>query len=185
MQERVCMKFDKVLNHRRSIRRYLDTPVDRETIRQVIKAAILAPSWKNSQSARWYVVTNDALLEQIRENALPEFNARNCEKAPVLIVSCFENGRSGRDNEGNYANEANEGWSYFDNGLACENLLLEAKAKGLGTLVMGIRNEAALRTILSIPENLTIVAVIAMGYPDIDPKMPKRNKIKEAAVFFE
>lgn len=131
------------------------------------------------------MVSNDTLLAEIRENALPAFNASNCENAPVLIVCAFEKGLAGRDAQGNFANECNEGWSYFDNGLAVENLCLEAAAQGLGTLIMGIRNEASLRSVLQIPAEQTITAVVALGYPDIDPKMPRRHKVKETAVFFE
>lgn len=179
------MKFDKVLEHRRSIRRYKDKPVDHKDIKEVLKAASLAPSWKNSQCPRWHVVTNDDLLSQLRENALPEFNARNSQNAPCLIVAAFEKGKSGLGNDGQSANECGEGWSYFDLGLACENLCLEADRLGLGTLIMGIRNEQVLRSVLSIPEEQTIVCVIALGYPDIEPEMPRRHKLKETTVFHQ
>lgn len=179
------MKFDKVLTGRRSIRRWSDTPITHEEIKKVLKAAQLAPSWKNSQSARFYVVTQDSLLEQLKENGLPPFNQNNSDKAPCLIVACFEVNKSGLGADGKYANECEEGWSYFDLGLAVENMCLEAYNLGLGTLIMGIRNAEAIRTMLHIPENQKICAVIALGTPNIDPPKPKRLKLKETAVFFE
>lgn len=179
------MKFDKVLEGRRSIRRYTDELVEKDEIKAVLKAANLAPSWKNSQCWRWHVVTNDALLAQIRENALPATNAAKVEQAPCLIVACYKQKQSGLGNDGEYANEIEEGWSCFDLGLACENLCLEAFRLSLGTLIMGIRNESVLREILTIPEDETVVCVIALGHPDIEPPMPKRLKLKETAVFYE
>ncbi len=179
------MKFDKVLEHRRSIRRYRDKPVSHDDLHTVLKAAQLSPSWKNSQCARYYVVTADQLLAELKENALPAFNRNNCEKAPCLIIACFERGKSGVGRDGEFANECGEGWSYFDLGLSVENLCLEADRLGLGTLIMGIRNEEVIRQSLSIPMEQQIVAVIAIGYPDIEPQKPKRLKLKEVAKFYE
>ena len=179
------MKFDKVLEGRRSIRRWTDQPIEHDKLKKILKAAQLAPSWKNSQSARFYVVTQDTLLAQLKENGLPPFNQKNAEKAPCLIVACFESGKSGLGTDGRFANECEEGWSYFDLGLAVENICLEAYQLGLGTLIMGIRNAEAIRTMLHIPESQQICAVIALGTPDIDPPKPKRLKLKETTVFFE
>ena len=179
------MKFDKVLEGRRSIRRWTDQPIEHDELKKILKAAQLAPSWKNSQSARFYVVTQDTLLAQLKENGLPPFNQKNAEKAPCLIIACFELGKSGLGADGQFANECEEGWSYFDLGLAVENICLEAYQLGLGTLIMGIRNAEAIRTMLHIPESQQICAVIALGTPDIDPPKPKRLKLKETTVFFE
>lgn len=179
------MKFEKVLEGRRSIRRYKEAVMDMEDLRKIIKAASLAPSWKNSQCPRWYVVTNDDLLAQLRENGLPEFNQNNSKNASALIVACFEQKKSGLGADGEYANECGEGWSYFDLGLATENLCLEAHRLGYGTLIMGIRNADIIRSMLKIPQEQTIVAVIALGVPDIEPPKPKRLKLKQTTVFFD
>lgn len=180
------MKFEKVLEGRRSIRKYKETPVDHEVLKRLIKAASYAPSWKNSQCPRWYVVTQDHILAELKQNALPPANQAKVEKAPCLIVAAFEEKLSGIGTEpGVYANEVGEGWSYFDLGLAVENLCLEAYRQNLGTLIMGIRNEEVIRSILKVPASQQIVAIIAVGVPDMEPKMPARHKIKETTVFVE
>lgn len=145
---------------------------------------MLAPSWKNSETPRYYVITNDKMLEEMKENCLPPRNAQSCANAPVLIVTAFETGISGFDDNGQPVNECKDGWGYFDLGLACENLCLEACAQDLGTLIMGIRNESAIRKLLDVPESQQIVSVIAMGYPDMDPKKPERKKLKDVVKFF-
>ena len=60
------MELDQVLQTRRSIRRYKNEKVDRKLIEDCIHAAILAPSWKNSQTARYHVVDNEEMLEKIK-----------------------------------------------------------------------------------------------------------------------
>ena len=69
-------------------------------------------------------------------------------------------------------------------GLANQNLILKATELGLGTLVMGIRDERAIRDLLEIPVQETIVSVIGVGYPDIEPSMPKRKTIEEVSTFY-
>ena len=177
------MKFENVLKERRSIRRYKDTPVSEEDIKTCLKAALLAPSWKNSETLRFYVVTSDERLAEMKESCLPPFNAKNCANAPVLIAAAFQKGNSGFNPDGTPSNEIGDGWGFYDLGLACENLCLQATALGLGTLTMGIRNEAALRALLQVPEDQIIVSVISLGVPDIEPSKPARKKVKEIAKF--
>lgn len=179
------MKFRTVLDHRRSIRAYSDRPVEKKDVKKCIQAAQKAPSWKNSQTARFYVAMSDEILEQVRENCLPDFNAQKVQNAPVLIVTTFVENISGFDDNKNPVNECGQGWGYYDLGLASENLCLEAYNLGLGTLIMGIRHEAPLRKIFSIPADEQVVSVIALGYPASDePSMPARKKSKEVAKYF-
>ena len=65
------MELQDVLEKRRSIRKYQATKVSDEMIHQIIDAAILAPSWKNSQVTRYYIVRSDEMLAKVRE-ALPD-----------------------------------------------------------------------------------------------------------------
>lgn len=177
------MELEKAINGRRTIRQYLDQPVQKDQIEQIIQAAIEAPSWKNSQSARFYVITDPKLLKSFKEQALPEGNRKKCENAPCLIVACYQKGLSGIGEPGHYANALGDQWSMFDLGLAVENLCLEAYGLGLGTLIMGIRDEDAIGKILDIPDDQVIAAVIALGHPAINPPRPKRHSVDEAAVF--
>ena len=60
----------------------------------------------------------------------------------------------------------------------------KATELGLRTLVMGIRDERTIREFLEIPAQETIVSVIGVGYPDIEPSMPKRKTIEEVSTFY-
>lgn len=172
------MDFNDVIKSRRSIRKYCaDKSVSKEQIEELIKAAAYAPSWKNSQTARYYCAVEQEAIEKVR-NCLPEFNQKNSENS-ALIVTTFVHNRSGFKPDGEPQNECENGWGYYDLGLANENLLLKATEMGLGTLVMGIRDGEALKTALDIPNEETVVSVIAVGYPNIEPEKPKRKELTD------
>ncbi len=178
------MEFEQLLNKRRSIRRYdAEKHADKAQLRKMVEAAILAPSWKNSQTARYVVVTDPQLLLRVRREALPAFNAANCENASALIVTGFVKSRSGFDRDGAPANELGECWGAYDLGLQNQNLLLKASELGLDTLIMGIRDAEQLRNLLAIDPSVVIVSVIAVGYRVQDVEMPKRKSVDEVARF--
>lgn len=178
------MEFNQLLESRRSIRKYKEKKVEQDLIKQMIEAAIQAPSWKNSQTARYHVVMDEQLLKQMKEEVLPTFNANNCKDAPVLIVCSFVKNRAGFEKDGTPTNEVGQGWGYYDCGLHNENLILKAKDLGLDTLVMGIRNEEKIRSLLNIEENEIIVSVISVGYRDIEPTKPNRKQIEDITKFY-
>lgn len=175
------MELIKCMEERRSIRRYKKQPVDRDLIKQLIEAAILAPSWKNSQVSRYYAVDGDQKDQFMA--CLPEFNQNNSKDASTIIVSTVVNGRSGFEKDGSYTTHLKDGFQYFDNGLQVQNLCLKAYELGLGTLIMGIYDEQKIHEFLSIPEDEVVVAVIAVGYPDIEPAMPKRKNVEDILIF--
>lgn len=173
------MDLDKVLESRRSVRKYDATKqVTEKDLETIIEAAIQAPSWKNSQTARYYAVLDKDVHNRIADEALPEFNAKSASGA-ALIITTFVKNRSGFDREGNPENECGNGWGYYDLGLHNANLLLKAKDMGLDTLVMGIRDGVKIREILNIPENEIIVSVISIGYSENEASKPKRKRAED------
>ena len=104
------MELQSALENRKSIRSYLCKDVEPEKLTALIEAASLAPSWKNSQTARYYVIHTPEKLEQIRAT-LPEFNRKNCEQAPALIITTVVLNRSGYERNGLPMNSATAGAS--------------------------------------------------------------------------
>ncbi|MBR5289754.1 MAG: nitroreductase family protein [Erysipelotrichaceae bacterium] len=176
------MEYNEVLNLRKSIRKYQEKPVDEALIRQMLEAAILAPSWKNSQVSRYYVAQSAEMREKVNACLAP-FNQNNVLNAPVLIVSTIVMNRSGFEKDGTSTNELGNGWGYYDCGLHNMNLINKAAELGLGTLIMGIRDAQSLKEVLNIPETESVVAVISVGYPDIDPDRPRRKAVDDIAKF--
>lgn len=177
------MEFKDLLEARRSIRQFDGTrKVTQEQVDQMVYAAIQAPSWKNSQTARYYAVLSDEMIARVSE-ALPAFNAKSSAGA-ALIVTTFVANRAGFNREGVADNEAGNGWGYYDCGLHNANLILTAKDMGLDTLVMGIRDADKLREVLEIPESELVVAVIAVGYAAAPAEKPKRKTPQDIVKVF-
>ena len=178
------MGLDTIINTRRSIRKYKNQPIEVEKVEMIIKAAVEAESWKNSQTARYHIITSKELLIEFKKTCLPEFNQENCKDAPVLIVSTFIKNRSGFERDGTASNELGNGWGCYDLGIHNQNLILKATELGIGSLIMGIRDEKKIRTLLNIPASEIIVSVIALGISDIEPERPKRKNIDEICKFY-
>ena len=177
------MELQTCIEQRRSVCKYKNQSVPRELIREIIKAATFAPSWKNSQVSRYYVAEGNAKKELA--SYLGEFNGRNVQDAPVLIVSTVVNKRSGFTRTGEYETHLKDGFQYYDCGMQSMNLCLKAYELGLVTLVMGIYDEAAIRKLFDIDEAQIIVAVTAVGYADGETSMPKRKSVDDITVFKE
>ncbi len=179
------MELDKVIEKRQSIRNFdPEHPVDVESVKQAVAAAQMAPTWKNSQTGRYYVVMEKETLAKFKEECLHPYNAKNSAGAPVLVVTSYVGNVSGFRKDGSQDNELGNEWGAYDLGLQNANLLLKATELGLSTLVMGLRDADKIREMLGVPENEIIVSVIAMGYPAAEPERPMRKPIEEIVKFF-
>ena len=181
-QEKNSPPFDEVLTTRRSIRNYDATKKISETeVRELLKAAQEAPSWANQQPTKYYVAISPEKLAAVQE--MVGGNKDRIKNAPVLIVSTFERGKSGFF--GNTpTNEVGDGWGAYDNGLSNCYLVLKARAMGFDTLIMGMREADKLRELFAIPENESVMAVIALGYRAGEPRKPNHRPLDEIVKFF-
>lgn len=178
------MELADVVGLRRSVRAFkAETDVNKETVEDIIKFAQNAPSWKNSQTGRYYVVLTPEKVKEVKEKCLPKFNQENVQNAPALIVTAFVKTRSGFDREGNAVNECGNEWGAYDLGLQSQLLILKARELGFDTLIMGIRDGAALREALGIDENEEVMSVIALGHRAEEPAMPPRKTLEHIARF--
>ncbi len=171
------MELSNAIKNRRSIRKYAPCVVKMEEIEELIACAQLAPSWKNSQTPRYYVALSDEAKENLRSR-LASFNAERTENVGAFIVTTVVHGISGynRDGEGTHLGN---GFECFDNGLAVENLVLKAHEMGYGTLIMGLYNEQGIKEMFNIPKEENVVVVIALGKADICPDMPERKELSD------
>ena len=174
--------FDEVIITRRSVRAYdASKSISEAEVRELLISTQEAPSWANQQPSKYYVAMpgekRTALLEMIGGNK------DRVSDAPVLIVSTFENGKSGFF-RGVATNEIGDGWGAYDNGLSNAYLILKARAMGFDTLIMGMRDSNAIRACLGIPEDETVMAVIALGYRAQEPSRPQRRPLEDIVRFF-
>ena len=178
------MEFQKLIKKRRSVRKYsAGHTIPKEDILEMIRAAQEAPSWKNSQTGRYYCLLSEEMTQQFSTDCLPSGNSLKSENAS-LIVTTFVHNRSGFKQDGTADNELGNGWGCYDLGLQNANLVLKAEELGYGTLIIGIRDAQKIREVLSVPKEETIVSVIAVGIPAEEPNRPKRKDTEDIVRFF-
>jgi nitroreductase len=171
------VNFMEVVQARRSLRSYLDKPVEREKLEYVLESARLAPSWKNMQCWRFIVVEDEVGRRGLAE-CMAESNPgrKALIGVPIVIVLCAVPTES----------EVYEGKDYMmlDAGLAMEHLMLAATEQGLGTCWQGLFSEVKVREALNIPENVRVVAMTPLGYA-AEERRPRPRKGRAEIVFHE
>ncbi|MFC2062333.1 nitroreductase family protein [Chloroflexota bacterium] len=178
------MAFLDLVKQRRSVRSFLDKPVEREKIIMCLESARLAPSASNSQPWRFIVVNDRNLKNRLCGIAFGGiyFINTSCKTAPVIIAVISEKSkfltRIGELFRGTK-------FCLIDVGIACEHLVLEAEDLGLGTCWIGWFNEKAVKSVLKIPENKKVDILIALGYYDRNTLGPEhdREPLEEIASF--
>ncbi len=175
------MEFSILAQRRRSVRKY-ECPAPRPQIERILKEAQQAPSWKNMQTTRYYVVDSPETLEEFRAAILPQGNKEKSENA-ALIVTTFVKDQVGFS-EGQPVNDAGNFWGAYDSGLASAYLCLAASNEGFDTLIMGIRDADALKEILGISDEEEVMSVIAVGKRAKEPGSRPRKAVAEMTKFF-
>jgi nitroreductase len=147
------VEYLQLIKKRRSIRKYKPDPVSDKDIETILEAARLAPSWSNLQCWHYITVTDQSIKEKLAGE-----KRKWLSDAPVIIVACADPNESGQK----------PGMDYFmlDIGISFEHLILAATDLGLGTCWIGAFNEKKAKEALGIPEEIRVVAMTPLGYPD-------------------
>lgn len=134
------MEALECIKTRRSVRKYSDQPVTRETLDKIFEAVTYAPSWKNTQSVRYTVVDDPALKAEIAEKAVLGFalNQKTISRCPVLLIQSTVNSISGHSPDGSVDTSKGDTWTMYDAGISAQTLCLAATDCGLGTVIMGV-----------------------------------------------
>jgi len=143
----------------------------------------MAPSWGNIQCWRLIVIRDLRTKKAISEltgsfdrsfRYVPKTNPakRGIVEAPVLIAVCADPSQFG----------SLQGKHYYmiDIGLAAQNLMLSARALGLGTVFVGVFDEEKVRRLLNVPSNVRIIGLFPLGYPRTEAvRGPSRKPLHE------
>jgi nitroreductase len=160
--------FLSLIQRRRSIRKYVEKPVETEKIDAVIEAALRAPSSRGFNPWEFVVVTEKGLLEKLSKSK--PHGASFLKNAPLGIVVCADP-------------EKCDVW-VEDASIASIFIHLAAESIGLGSCWIQIRKrmhdqttsaQAYVRGLLNIPKNLNVESIVAIGYPD-EKKPPHRKE---------
>ena len=168
------------IRERRSIRKFKTEPVAHDLLAQIVETASYAPSWKHTQITR-YVAVEGALKDRIASECTESWpnNGNIINAAPMLIAITVIKNRSGFERDGSYTTSRKDGWQMFDAGIAAQTFCLAAHEKGIGSVILGIFDEAKAASILDIPEDRDLIALIPIGYPDEAPAAPKRKPVED------
>lgn len=176
------MEFFDVVRSRRAVRAYKPDPVDKEDVLKILEAANWAPSGMNKQQWEFLVVTGEKKAELgVSYKIIAEKYTRDWEEAakqnfinyaatyggaPVVIVVLTEASTVDGIRKMHLQSAS----------AAMENLVLAARALGLGTCWMTgpLQDEKNIRAVLNIPEECEIVCVTPLGYPAEEPEPPAR-----------
>jgi len=175
--------LQRILAGRRSIRRYLPTPVEPEKVRACLEAARIAPSAHNSQPWRFIVIDDPALKDLVAARAFSGLYQRSrfAAAAPVLLVLLARRAFVAHSLGGRFQRVP---YHFVDLGIAGEHIVLQAQELGLSTCWMGWFNRGRLRRTLKIPGRFKIVALMPLGYAEKRPKREPPRKAYEEIVSF-
>jgi len=159
---------------RRSIRRYKPTPVPENLLKDVLNAARLAPSADNAQPWRIIVVMD----EQVKLKLAAASNGQKfIAQAPVVLVACGIPDEAFQTAGGYMSSHV------IDVSIAIDHLTLAAHAVGLGTCWIAWFKEDKVREILGVPEDVRVVALTPLGYPDEAPERTPRKNLEELVLY--
>jgi nitroreductase len=175
--------FQELVRNRRSVRRYLDKPVERDKVLACLEAARLAPSAENVQPWRFLVIDDPDIKQRYAAAAFSGIYgfSRFAAKAPVVIVMLAR-----PDVLANRIGKHIQGVAFYliDIGISGEHLALQAEELGLGTCWVGWFNARETRKFFHIPRQYKIICLMALGYPEAKPGSEKRRKkLDEIASF--
>jgi nitroreductase len=168
------MEVIETIYKRRSIRKYLNKQVERDTIIALLKAAMAAPTAANCQPWEFIVIDDAEKLSQMKEKLV--FARYN---APAAIVVCGNMKLA-------FKGKSKEMWVQ-DCSAATENILIAAASLGLGTVWIGVHpiesNIRPVKKILNIPEHVTPLGIVYVGYPAEEKEA--RTRYNEKRVYWQ
>ena len=172
------MEFKDLIEARRSVRKYVASEISEAEVEAIVGEALNAPSWKNTEVTRYYAAVSAEAKTRLWDEALPSFNVASTANAAALVAVTFKQGESGYMGA-EPANELGEMWGAYDCGLASAYFVLAAKDHGWDSLILGIRDAARIKTLMGIPDDEMLTAVIAIGKAAVAMAKPPRKSVGE------
>lgn len=161
----LLMNVLDVIKTRKSVRKYLDKPIEDEKLMTVFEAGRFAPSASNRQEWRFVIVRDHGTRRRLAEAANGQAFVG---EAPVMIVACAETD--------GHIMSCGQLCYPIDVAIALDHMTLAAVELGLGTCWIGAFNEKKVKEILDIPEQIRVVALMPIGYP-ADPSAVQKKRL--------
>jgi len=155
------------IKSRRSIREFTDDPVSVESLRLIVEAGIWAPSGLNNQPWRFVIISDYGVRKKISE--LTHYS-HIVLAAHALIAVYLDVGAMYDDTK-----------DHQSAGACIQNMLLAAEELGLGAVWLGqiLKNKKRVNALLKLDEDLDLMAIIALGYPQHRNQQSQRKSLAE------
>ena len=166
------MEINRVIISRRSVRDFNDKAINNEIITKLLSSAIMAPSGKNGQPWKFYVINkNSELIKNIAELSI---HKKWLSKATCFIILFLDK---------------NISYHYIKDiqaiGASIHNILLAAYELGIGSCWIGeiLKDEAKVKELIGINnESLELMAIVALGYTNELNKNYHRKDLNEVLI---
>jgi len=165
------MDVSQAIRRRYSCRSYEDKPLDKEKLDTILEAARQAPSAKNLQDWRFVAVTEKETRKKL---AAAANNQTFLEKAGAIVVACTVS---------DHVMRCGQAIGPIDVAIAIEHMCLQATELGLATCWIGSFYPDKVKPIVGIPDEVTIIELLAIGYPADSPKEHRREPIEKIVSF--
>lgn len=164
--------FQTLCRQRRSIRKYTDQKVEKEKLDYIVRCALMSPSGKRINPWEFYVVTDREVLRQMV--GCRTYGSGMFETAQAAIVVALDASLT-------------DTWQ-SDGAIAAQNIWLAAADQGLGACWCQVYKrkgaEDLVKKLAGIPENLTVLCVMSLGYKDEERKMYDLDKLPYPKVHY-
>lgn len=163
------MEVSKAIRERRTIRKFKKAQLPHSLLEELVDGARLAPSAANLQPLKYLVVDEAVLLRKVFPTLrwaayiAPAGDPPPHHRPAAYIVVLVDK----RIRDTNYQ---------WDVGAAVQNILLAAREKGMGGCWLLSVERPRLRKMLQVPQQFLIDSVVALGYPDEEPKSVEMKK---------
>ena len=155
MKEEVLpMTFLELAKTRYSVRSFKDLPIEDEKLNLILEAGHVAPTACNYQPQKIYIAKSEDARKKLASVCPCTFDA------PVILVVCYDRNRNAK-------NKLMPGYAFgeTDAAIVCTHMMLEAAELGIGSCWVGWFNADQVSQILGLPENVTVSALLPIGYP--------------------
>ncbi|WP_408954382.1 nitroreductase family protein [Natroniella sp. ANB-PHB2] len=159
----------ETIRERASIREYKSQEIPEETLHKILEAAHLAPSAGNIQPWEFFVIKNQAKIEELAKVA---YGQEWMAEAPVVVVVCTNPELSAAK----YGQRGEELYALQDASAAIENMLLAAEGYDLGSCWVGAFDEEKVKEVLDLSAKLIPLAFVTIGYSQGDKEEVRPQK---------
>ena len=165
------MDFENVIKERYSVRKFLDKPVEEDKINKIMEVCMVAPTAKNKQPIKVFVIKSGEGLEKIDSISVCRYNA------PLVFLVCY-------DLDNCWYNEDKTVNSGIEDASICTtHMMLEAYNIGLGSCWINLMDYSKCREVFNLDENIVPLCLLDVGYSDM-PAGPLHSKSKEIDEIF-